>query len=123
VAAAVAGDQHPFGLLVEAQWDRLVRLARSVVGPLEAEDVVQESLMAAWRALPQLDDGAKFAGWMCRIVVRRCLKRQHWWRRRGVAPNGQRSVGEGSDPSPAAGPASAPDGWLLVWQVPSRVPP
>ena len=48
VTGAVATDRRElFAGLVEAHWDRLVRLARSVVGDLEAEDAAQEGLIAA----------------------------------------------------------------------------
>jgi RNA polymerase sigma factor (sigma-70 family) len=46
----------------------------------QAEDVVQEALVAAWAALPTLDDPAAFPGWL-RTIVRhhafRVLRRKH----------------------------------------------
>jgi len=50
-AAAAAGDQDAFGVLVEERWAYLVRLARSVVGDLEAEDAVQDALLSAWHEI------------------------------------------------------------------------
>ena len=45
-----------------------------------AEDVVQEAFVAAWSALPTLDDPAAFPGWL-RTIVRhhafRMLRRKH----------------------------------------------
>jgi DNA-directed RNA polymerase specialized sigma24 family protein len=49
VRAALGGDREAFGLLVERSWHRLVRLALSVVGELEAEDAVQDGLVASRR--------------------------------------------------------------------------
>jgi len=46
----------------------------------QAEDVVQEAFVAAWSALPTLDDPAAFPGWL-RTIVRhhafRVLRRKH----------------------------------------------
>src|SRR5687767_1160977 len=74
VLRARAGDTEAFGELVEELWAPLVGLARAVLaGDPEAEDVVQEALLVAWRRLPALRDPARFPAWVRRIVVRRCL--------------------------------------------------
>jgi RNA polymerase sigma-70 factor (ECF subfamily) len=74
VRAAHGGDREAFGVLVERNWHRLVRLARSVVGELEAEDAVQDGLLAAWGRLATLADPERFEAWVSRIVFRRCLR-------------------------------------------------
>jgi RNA polymerase sigma-70 factor (ECF subfamily) len=75
VRAARDGDREAFGLLVERSWDRLVRLARSVLGDLEAEDAAQEGLVVAWSRVARLSDPERFEAWVSRIVFRRCLRR------------------------------------------------
>ncbi|MGE5236113.1 MAG: RNA polymerase sigma factor [Acidobacteriota bacterium] len=75
VISAQGGSKEAFGTLVELHWARLVRLARSVVGELDAEDVAQESLVVAWRKLHELNVPARFPSWLSRIVFRRCLRR------------------------------------------------
>ncbi|MCB1034965.1 MAG: sigma-70 family RNA polymerase sigma factor, partial [Acidobacteria bacterium] len=75
VLEAARGDRGAFRGLVEAHWTRLVALARSVVGDLEAEDAVQEGFVDAWRKLGRLRDPSAFRAWLTRIVLRRCLKR------------------------------------------------
>ncbi len=75
VEAARTGDPQAYGRIVEAHWARLVRLARSVVGDTDAEDAVQDALVAAWRKLHTLDHPVAVAGWLTRIVFRRCLRR------------------------------------------------
>jgi RNA polymerase sigma-70 factor (ECF subfamily) len=82
VREAQRGDAQAFGPLVEAHWAGLVRLARSVVGEVEAEDAVQDGLLVAWRKLSQLEDPARFRSWLSRIVFRRCLRRTRWNRLR-----------------------------------------
>jgi RNA polymerase sigma-70 factor (ECF subfamily) len=74
VRAAQAGDSQAFGRLVERYWREMVRLARSVTGDSDAEDCVQDALVSAWSALPQLDDPLRFRPWLARIVFRRALR-------------------------------------------------
>jgi RNA polymerase sigma-70 factor (ECF subfamily) len=44
-------------------------LARSIVADLEAEDVVQEALIKAWRKLGSLREAEAFGAWLTRIVA------------------------------------------------------
>ncbi len=81
VERAIGGDHGAFGHLVERHWNRLVRIARSVVGEGEAEDAVQEGLLASWRKLASLKDPAAFSTWLTRVVLHTCLRRS---RRRGL---------------------------------------
>lgn len=113
VRAAADGDRDAFRVLVEQSWVRLVRLARSVVGELEAEDVVQEGLMVVWNKLPHLANPDSFAAWTGRIVFRRCLRRIR--RRRVSVPI--ESVAESSyRPDPAA----EVDAWRLLSRLAPR---
>jgi RNA polymerase sigma-70 factor (ECF subfamily) len=112
VRAAREGDREAFGVLVERAWARLVRLARSVVGELEAEDAVQEALVVAWTRLASLADPERFDAWVSRIVFRRCLRLAR--RQRG------RVTLEGL-PEPAA--QVDPAAGLAVWQVLARLAP
>jgi len=50
---------------------RLVRYARAIVAPAQAEDVAQEALTKAWRYLDSYDGTGSFEGWLFRIC-RRC---------------------------------------------------
>jgi RNA polymerase sigma-70 factor, ECF subfamily len=75
VVAARDGDRRAFGSLVELHWALLVRLARSVAGEAEAEDLAQEALLVAWRKLGALSDPSRFPSWLTRIVFRRSLRR------------------------------------------------
>jgi len=74
VLRAREGDREAFGALVERHWARLVRLARSVVGEMTAEDAVQEGLLTCWRKIRGLADPEAFGAWATRIVFRLCLR-------------------------------------------------
>jgi RNA polymerase sigma-70 factor, ECF subfamily len=69
------GERAAFLSQVESNWQRLVSLARSVVGETEAEDAVQDGLLVAWRKLATLRDPEALPAWLTRIVVRVCLRR------------------------------------------------
>ena len=112
VTAARNGSRDAFGELVEGHWDRLVRLARSLVGDADAEDVVQEALVVAWTKLAALSDPAKFGAWVGRIVFRRCLRAGR--RRRGDVA---------LDQAPEPSGSCAAESVLTVWQVLARLAP
>jgi RNA polymerase sigma-70 factor (ECF subfamily) len=78
VAAARAGDQAAFARLVERHGPRLYQYAYRRLGrdAEAAADVVQDSLVSAYRALARLDlarPDTCIAAWLYRIVDNRCL--------------------------------------------------
>jgi RNA polymerase sigma-70 factor (ECF subfamily) len=119
VARARSGDQAAFGRLVERRWIRLVRLARSIVGDLDAEDVAQDACLACWRKLSQLADPARFDSWLMRIVFTRAVRRARWQRLRSAFVV-RRFISW--DPA-SAGLAPDAECDLLVEQILSRLAP
>ncbi|NOZ79158.1 MAG: sigma-70 family RNA polymerase sigma factor [Acidobacteria bacterium] len=71
--AARTGDPDAFAGLVERHWNALVRLARSIVGDEDAEDAVQDALVAAWRNIHRLRQPGSAGAWLARMTVRQCL--------------------------------------------------
>jgi RNA polymerase sigma-70 factor (ECF subfamily) len=74
IRLAQRGDVGAFSAVVERKWVGLVRFARSVLGDVDAEDVVQESLVMAWEKLSSLREPAAFSAWVLRIVARGCIR-------------------------------------------------
>ncbi|HEY6897697.1 MAG TPA: RNA polymerase sigma factor RpoE [Rhodocyclaceae bacterium] len=65
-----AGDKQAFGLLVAKYQRKLLRLvSRLVRDSAEAEDVVQEAFIKAYRALPNFRGDSAFYTWLYRIGV------------------------------------------------------
>ncbi|MFI6449762.1 RNA polymerase sigma factor [Kitasatospora sp. NPDC050543] len=71
---AAEGDDDAFAVLVGRHSAALLTLARHLTGNRQdAEDMVQESLLSAWRRLPDFRGDAAFRTWLYRIVTNRCL--------------------------------------------------
>lgn len=75
VLRAQDGDAAAFSRLVERHWTRLVYFARSVVGEAEAEDCVQDGLVAAWTKLAALRQPEAYRAWIMRTVSRLAIRR------------------------------------------------
>jgi len=82
VVAAIVGDLDAFGELVRRYRAAAVRTAQAVVGKEFAEDVAQDALLLAFKALPSIDDPTKFAAWLG-VITRhhayRFAKRERTW--------------------------------------------
>jgi len=58
--------------LLALQSDTLLRMAAALVGPDDAEDVVQEAVTRAWRAWPSLRNPEVASAWLLRILGNAC---------------------------------------------------
>ena len=74
VVAAILGNLEAFEQLVVRYRPAVVRLARTIVGDAYAEDVAQESLLLAFKALPGIEEPRKFAAWLSAITRNRALR-------------------------------------------------
>ena len=74
VIEAILGNLEAFEQLVVRYRPAVVRLARTIVGSDDAEDVAQESLLLAFKALPSIEEPRKFAPWLSAITRHRALR-------------------------------------------------
>jgi RNA polymerase sigma-70 factor (ECF subfamily) len=74
VERARKGDLAAFASLVHAHEAKLRRYTRRLAGD-DGDDIAQESLLAAWRALSQWRGEGSFAAWLRTIATRRFLDR------------------------------------------------
>jgi RNA polymerase sigma factor (sigma-70 family) len=84
VAAAIGGDDLAFEELVSRHRQTALRVAAGIVGPNQAEDVVQDSLLLAHRALASLKDRTKFSRWLMAITRWRALRASRKERRHSL---------------------------------------
>jgi RNA polymerase sigma-70 factor (ECF subfamily) len=74
VFGAILGNLEAFEQLVLRYRPAVVRLARTIVGVDDAEDVAQDSLLLAFKALPAIEEPRKFAAWLSAITRNRALR-------------------------------------------------
>ena len=86
VRRVLDGDPRAFTLLVDRHLQPCLRFAtRMLGGRHDAEDVTQEALLRAYRALATYDPAGNFRTWLFAILVNRCrtslLQRSRYVRR------------------------------------------
>jgi RNA polymerase sigma-70 factor (ECF subfamily) len=74
VVAAILGDLEAFDLLASRYRAAAVRAAQAIVGREDAEDVAQDALLLAFKALPSIEDPSRFAAWLAAITRNRALR-------------------------------------------------
>jgi len=74
LARAQTGDEAAFAALTEDCRAALQVHCYRIVGSVQdAEDLVQETLLAAWRSLDDFERRASLRSWLYRIATNRCL--------------------------------------------------
>jgi RNA polymerase sigma-70 factor (ECF subfamily) len=104
VQASAGGDQKAFHTLVDRYAPELTRLARSLSRThSDAEDVVQETFVGAYRGMGRFDGRSSVRTWLSRILVRQAAKA--WNRNRR-----QRETMTLDGPEGSSGNYQRPDG-------------
>jgi RNA polymerase sigma-70 factor (ECF subfamily) len=121
---ASAGDPARFGELVAPYRRELEAHCYRMTGSLaDAEDVVQESLVRAWRGLPTFEGRSSLRTWLHKIATHGCLDELERRPRRAM-PSG---LGPPSDPSAPPGAPVLDPIWLdpcpdALWQATAQGP-
>jgi RNA polymerase sigma-70 factor, ECF subfamily len=68
VLAAILGDLRSFDVLALRYRAAAYRVAQTIAGNELAEDIVQEALLLAFKALPSIEEPDKFASWLYAIT-------------------------------------------------------
>jgi len=75
VARVLAGDRSAFGILIDRHHAGALAFARRLVSRADAEDVVQDALIAAFLAMGNLRAPERFKSWLLGIVINLCRTR------------------------------------------------
>jgi RNA polymerase sigma factor (sigma-70 family) len=111
----VTAGLPPFQDLLDAHRTAVYRFCRAAVGPGEADDVFQETFLAALRAYPRLRDAEHLDHWLLRIASRKAID-HHRTRGRGPIP----SAALPERPAAAVAMDSDDDLWAAVAALPPR---
>jgi RNA polymerase sigma-70 factor (TIGR02960 family) len=119
---AKAGDDQAFRELVEPYGRELQLHCYRILGSLtDAEDLLQETLLAAWRGLAGFEGRASLRAWLYRIATNRCLN--------ALRDNGRRVPPAAVPPFEPPEPTRSTEvTWLqpypdtLLEQMPDRAP-
>jgi RNA polymerase sigma-70 factor (ECF subfamily) len=110
LARAQAGDERAFVALVEPYRRVLEVHAYRMLGSRhDAEDVVQETLLRAWRAVERFERRASVSTWLYRIATNACLDEIERRPRRGevaVEPYPDERIAEALLVAPVVDPAA-----------------
>jgi RNA polymerase sigma-70 factor (ECF subfamily) len=99
LARAGRGERAAFDALVDRHGDAMYRLALRTCGPgRDAEDAVQDALLAAWRAAAGFRGQSAVRTWLLQIVVNACHRRHRL------------RAGEPARHAPVEDAAAEPDG-------------
>jgi RNA polymerase sigma-70 factor (ECF subfamily) len=83
IALSRDGDVDAFSQLIEAQQSRLMAQALAFCGDVEvARDLVQETMIAAWKSLRRFDGSCRFFTWLYVILLRQHRRSLGWFSRR-----------------------------------------
>lgn len=86
VRRVLDGDVEAFALLIDRYYDRYARYSEHMLGSrADAEDVVQDAFLRAYRFLPNYEDRERFDAWLFRIVVNQCRSAATRRHRRAVS--------------------------------------
>ncbi len=127
-ALTMAGRQQAFAEIMKRHRASIYRLTRGHVGdPEETLDLVQETFIAAYRALGDYDQNRPMRAWLSRIAINKC---RDWARRRmvrrflvSISPGRADAVLQVLDDAPVLDDAAAAREELeLLWAAVAALP-
>ena len=90
VTLARDGDVRAFSRLMEAQQPRLMGQALAFCGEVQlAQDLVQETMIAAWKSLHRYDGSCRLFTWLYVILLRQHRRALGWFARRLPSPTAE----------------------------------
>ena len=104
----------PFQTLIDSHAAELHRFLSASVGPTEADDCLQETLISALRAYPKLRDASNLRAWLYTIAQRKATDAARRWKRRRVEGL------DGVEPAVDAHEVADDGLWLAVRDLPPK---
>jgi RNA polymerase sigma-70 factor (ECF subfamily) len=79
IAAIRDGSERAFNRLIDRHQQAVRNFLRGVAGPTEADDIAQETFLAAWRNVRTFRSGASIRSWLFAIAWRKAKGTQRSW--------------------------------------------
>lgn len=106
----------PFEEVLEAHASEVLGFLSATVGPFDADDCFQETLLAALRAYPRIEHAENLRGWLLTIANRKALDHFRAHGRHPLPTGDGTEAGERITPGPEPG-----DGiWASVAALPEK---
>jgi RNA polymerase sigma-70 factor (ECF subfamily) len=119
LTAAREGDEHAYGQLVEPFRRELKTHCYRILGSAQdAEDALQETLLAAWRGLSGFQERSSLRTWLYRIATNCCLRQARNRPQRMLSFD----HGPARRPSEDLGAPVEGDGWIEPLHTPEADP-
>ena len=107
----------PFQALLEAHRTDLYRFLVASVGPTDADDCFQETVISALRAYPRVRSDSNLRGWLLKIAQRKAIDSH---RARGRRPLPVETVPERGGSEAGGSLDSEPELWTAVRELPPK---
>ena len=107
----------PFQVFLDANRATVYRFLMAAVGSADADDVFQETFLAALRAYPRLSSGERLDRWILRIASRKAIDHHRAAGRRAI-PTGNLPDRAGHTPAENDADAAL---WAAIADLPGRV--
>jgi RNA polymerase sigma factor (sigma-70 family) len=119
MAATTRQTVPPFQRLFDDHGPIVLRWLTKSVGPVDAEDCFQETMLAALRAYPRLSDASNLRGWLLTIARRKAIDAHRAGARRPLPVADPAAVVTAAAPT-RAGSDVDPELWDAVRDLPDK---
>jgi RNA polymerase sigma factor (sigma-70 family) len=107
LAAVCAGSERAFNRLIDRHQQAVRTFLRGIAAREDADDIAQETFLAAWTQARSFRGGSSVRSWLFSIAWRKAKDAQRWWFRRWRRDTTWHEMEPGGGAEDAAGPERA----------------
>ena len=107
LAAVCDGSERAFNRLIDRHQQAVRNFLRGIAAREDADDIAQETFLAAWTQARAFRGGSSVRSWLFSIAWRKAKDAQRWWFRRWKRDAAFHDLGATGGAEDAAGPERA----------------
>jgi RNA polymerase sigma-70 factor (ECF subfamily) len=107
LAAVCDGSERAFNTLIDRHQQAVRNFLRGIAAREDADDIAQETFLAAWTQARAYRGGSSVRSWLFSIAWRKAKDAQRWWFRRWKRDTAFHDLGATDGAEDAAGPELA----------------